>query len=631
MSIFESLLSSRRGGWRSAGLILMMALGLPLFAACGGDERGAGTGTGSLQECDPEDPDDPDCGEVLLALTDADGDFLSYGVNVVSLKLTRADGAEVETLPLATTVDFAKLVEVTELLSSATVPAGRYIGGRITLDYSTAAIFVERAGEAVEAVVRDATGETVTTMELEIRFQDRDLIVARATPALLTIDFDLAASHEVNLDVTPAVVTLEPFLIADIDRESSEDFRVRGPLGTVDEAGGSYTIVVRPFHARIGEFGRATVYTTGETLFEIDGVQYTGAAGLAALAAQPPATATLAIGTFDVATRRFTAVQVYAASSVPGGELDVVEGHVTARAGDVLTVRGATLIRAQASAVFHDEVTVVVGPDTRVIKAGAQGEALDDDAISVGQRLTVFGTLTDTTPGSLTLDATAGLARLERTNLGGTVVSRDGTTLVLDLQSIDLRRISLFDFSGTGATPADDADPSRYEVALGGLGGSLVSGAPVRVMGFVAPFGAAPPDFTAVTVVDFTSARTWLHVVWDADGTAAPFTTFDDSGLIVDLQNAELGRVHHLRRGAVFTDLLDLPASPLVAPASGDVGSYAIGEDGSVQVFVTYTAFREALQARLAEGGRVRALHAQGGYDAVTNTLTVRLIRVAMD
>ena len=47
----------------------------------------------------------------MIGLTDADGDFLSYSVDVVSLTLTKADGAIVATLPLRQRVDFADLVE----------------------------------------------------------------------------------------------------------------------------------------------------------------------------------------------------------------------------------------------------------------------------------------------------------------------------------------------------------------------------------------------------------------------------------------------------------------------------------------------------------------------------------------
>ena len=77
---------------------------LILAAACGG---GAGT-TETVPpvqtlECDPADASThSECGTVMIALTDADGDFLNYTVDVLSLELETANGRVVETMPRAT-------------------------------------------------------------------------------------------------------------------------------------------------------------------------------------------------------------------------------------------------------------------------------------------------------------------------------------------------------------------------------------------------------------------------------------------------------------------------------------------------------------------------------------------------
>ncbi len=63
-------------------------------------------------------------GTVLVSLTDADGDFLNYSVDVVSLSLRKADGTIVQALPTHQRVDFARLVDLTELVTvAATVVA----------------------------------------------------------------------------------------------------------------------------------------------------------------------------------------------------------------------------------------------------------------------------------------------------------------------------------------------------------------------------------------------------------------------------------------------------------------------------------------------------------------------------
>jgi hypothetical protein len=97
-------------------------IGALILAACGG-----GGGSPSLNgNVPPASSCASDCGTVYVAITDADGDFLSYTVDVVSLKLKRANGTTVETLPATTRIDFAQLV-AHRILPAATVPNGAYV------------------------------------------------------------------------------------------------------------------------------------------------------------------------------------------------------------------------------------------------------------------------------------------------------------------------------------------------------------------------------------------------------------------------------------------------------------------------------------------------------------------------
>ena len=57
---------------------------------------------------------------LLLGLTDADGDSLSYSVDVVSPSLRKGDGTIVQALPTRQRVDFAGLADLTELVTAAT-------------------------------------------------------------------------------------------------------------------------------------------------------------------------------------------------------------------------------------------------------------------------------------------------------------------------------------------------------------------------------------------------------------------------------------------------------------------------------------------------------------------------------
>ena len=307
------------------------------------------------------------CGTLLVGLTDADGDFLSYSVDVVSLSLETANGRTVEALPVRQRVDFAELVDLTELVTAATIPNGAYVGASITLDYANADVSVEVNGAPVAATVVDGTGAALGVVTLDIQLDNANhVVIAPGRPSLLQLDFDLAASHDVDITATPAIAIAQPFVVATIMPVEDKDLRVRGPLVSVDVNASSYVIDLRPFNHPSARLGRFTVHTDATTAFEIDGVEYEGAAGLAQLAGQPAGTRTAAAGVLDLSDRTFTATDVLAGDSVPGPRFDVVRGNVIAREGDTLTVRGGTVIRRDDSVRFlRGDITVLIGPDTR--------------------------------------------------------------------------------------------------------------------------------------------------------------------------------------------------------------------------------------------------------------------------
>src|SRR5438046_6137581 len=82
-------------------------------------------------------------GVVAIGLTDAPGDFFTYTVDVTSLTLTKADSTFVQTLPQRTRIDFAQIVDLTEFMTWATIPAGRYVSATLHVDYTNADIQID--------------------------------------------------------------------------------------------------------------------------------------------------------------------------------------------------------------------------------------------------------------------------------------------------------------------------------------------------------------------------------------------------------------------------------------------------------------------------------------------------------
>ena len=579
-----------------------------------------------------------DCNTVFVAMTDADGDFLSYTVDVVSLKLKRSNGTVVETLPATTRIDFAQYVDLTELLTVGTVPNGAYSAATLRLDYGNADITVEKGGMPVAAQAVDASGNPLGVVDVSVTLDNRHhLVVSPGRPSLLSFDFNLAASNSVDLTTTPAKVTVTPALVASLDFVDQKDLRVRGPLVSVDAAAGTYVADVRPAYGRSMKFGQVTVHTDANTTFEVNGTNYMGSAGLAALAAAGEGTATVAFGTLTTQTREFDAAIVHAGTSVPGAGVDTVLGEVIARTGDVLTVGGATVVRNSDGEHFaRGKVQVTIGPNTKVVKGGTlPAETATPGDISVGQSIVAFGAATPVSSTSMsgdwTLDATAGRVRMNPTPIFGFVKQASTGALTLQLDSIAGRRVSAFDFAGTGTSPAQDADPTNYEVATGTLNLSGASvGEPTKLIGFPTAFGMAPPDFDARTLVDFPRLPAMLTLSFGPNGTTAPFSSQDATSLVLNLANPDIGRLHFLNVGPRVLNLLALPASPGIVPPDNGPTAYLIVMRDESHSFHDFGDFVADLGTRLNGSTAMVSLTVSGSYSGDTNTLTARSIVVIL-
>lgn len=485
--------ANKTNHWLILLVMFIFTLGLN---ACGG-------GSGGDQSSSNGD------GQVLVALTDAPGDFVTYTVDVLSIKLTHANGTVVETLPLSTRVDFAQYTNLTEFITAATVPNGRYVKGSLVLDYSAADIQVEDANGDAKPVtsIVDENGVPVTTLEVNVTLDgNRSLPVAPGIPKNLMLDFDLQQSNTVVFNGANIDMTVKPVLIAEVDPKNPKPHRVRGPLKSVNLTDNSFDIFIRPFFHRIGFgsrlFGTLQVTTNNETFYEIDGVAYKGPDGLQVLDTITQYTGIIIKGDLKFGPLRFEAREVIAGSGVPGGTMDLVRGTVTSRTADKIVVRGATVFRANGTVVFNDNVTVSLDASTTVVKQLNVGTFSIQD-ISVGQRIAIFGTITNDQVSDLQMSAANGYARMGLSYLKASVVAlSDATTnFTVNLSSINGRAVSLYNFAGTGM-PGNDADPLNYEVDTGTLSltGIGVSDN-IAAAGFPTPFGSAPLDFSAQTII----------------------------------------------------------------------------------------------------------------------------------
>jgi hypothetical protein len=606
--------------WLNAACALLAAACLSLAGCGGGSSSGSTLGASD--------------GQAVVSLTDAAGDFLAYSVDVVSFKLTKQNGTVVNTLPQTTRVDFARLADLSELLTGAAVPAGNYTRVVMTLDYSNADIEVDDGtGQAVPATVKDRSGNAVTTLDVSVDFAtNQPFVIVPGLPSQLEMDFNLAASNEVDMSNPSApVVTVDPVLTAKLGFDQTRSHRVRGPLVSVDTGASTFTLALRPFHLLLGNFGQLTITTNANTVFEIDQIAYQGSAGLAQLDTKPAMTATIAVVTPNGAGQ-LIATEVYAGSSVAFGTSDVVSGNVMSRSGDVLTVRGASLARSDGTVTFHNTVQVQLGTNTRVTAQGSTTTGLNKDNLSVGQRISAFGTCSDASCTTLdATDPTKGPVRMLLTQLNGTVNGIAGQVLTMTLNRIDGRPIGLFNFAGTGTSVSFDADPNNYAVTLPiAITPTTSNGAPLKVRGFVTAFGqaTATEDFVATTLIDVSSGPADLVVHWPILAqVTSPFTTFTAGGMVLDLSLS--GLAHDVYRSGVDTTLART-VTPIVNALDPNLGLYVIGYHGTIQVYTTLSAFQSALQTRLNAGQYARAFTAHGAYADSGATLTATRMSILL-
>lgn len=623
------------GTRKLASWMTMLMLAVILAACSGGSDNGNNDAADDAAACVPGDASTlAECGTLMVALTDANGDFLNYTVTVSSLTLETANGRVIETLPRSTRVNFSEYVDLTELVTVATIPPGTYVAGTISLNYEGAEVFVEAEGASKEAVVKNTAGDTIVETSLKIELSNRDrLIVTRGRPAFLQLDFDLAASHTVDIEATPAIAVSEQFILAEVAPVDEKDIRVRGPLTGVDLDEMSYTVAIRPFRSMDGDFGRVQIHVTDETEFEVNEAMFVGVDGLAALNDAGTGTATVAKGTLNVAERRFTADVVLAGTSVPGIDRDAVIGNVIKRDGNFLTVRGATIVPSDRRAHFHDDVVVEIGPDTKVFKDGHRSAELGIDAISVGQRVTIRGDQPTPTSDALApqilFDATQGAVRMHVTHLSGIVNTVVPGETDITLHAVDRRRVQIFDFAGTGMSEATDADPDNYTVATGNLTlANFAAGKPIVARGFPSAFGTAPPDFTGRTVIDYTDVRSALGIGWGTEGTPLPFSSIESERLVLDNGNEDIDQRHYVKQGPVLVDLTALDSDTVIVPRAAGRLAFYIKSSDSVRMYSDFTDFANDLRDSLNGADRARSMHAGGKYDAAENVFTATKIGI---
>jgi hypothetical protein len=567
---------------------------------------------------------------VTLTATPSSDTFLAYRVGLVSAQLQSSNGnTSLKVLPAGTTVDFVKLLDLSEVLGVPAAAKGTYTSAVITLDYSAAQIVYDDGsvnGAALTPVT--ASGQAAGQISVTVNLDPKDPFrISAKKISLLALDFNLAASNVV--DTGAMTVTVTPMIAASVTPIDTKQVRIRGPLVGANAGSLFFTSGVVPFEGTVSGLGALSIATSDTTSYEVNGTASTGAAGLTQLAGAGQGAMSVALGTLTTSdtiaaatsssassTVSFTAAQVLAGSSVQGASFDRISGMVSARSGNTLTVEDATLIASDGINTFIPGTTIVnLGANTLVTMLGQSTAGFfSPQQISVGSAIVAFGAATSSGSGNIVLDASAGRVRLDPSMASGLVTAQGTAGLSLNLTSLGGRSILVYDFIGSGAAPA------QYSVATGALdlANSGVA-APVIVSGFPNSFGVTSPNFTATTLLDPTTIQAELVVDWGA-GTATPFASFDSSGIDLNVQNAGIGPRHQIQIGSQIINIVGLSSDPLITPTSVSTAVFAIGHSAtsSIQSFNSYADFITQLQTELNGVTLATGITAVGQYTAST-------------
>jgi hypothetical protein len=642
---------------------------------------------------------------VTLTATPSTDTFLAYRVGLVSIQLQTSNGrTSGGALPKGTTVDLARLTNLSEVVGETSLPQGNYSQALVTLDYSSAQIIYDNKtvdGLALSPI--NASGQPMGQVTLLLYLDPSDhLGVVRGSSGRLSLGFNLAASNVVN--VANGTVTVMPLIAASTQPLDSKVVRIRGPLGSVNSSSTGFTSGIVPFDFGNAGAGSLGVSAQSVTTFEINGTPSTGSAGMTAMAALKSGVMVEAFGTLTTSSTssssflsgstdtaasttnvstcsdgttpvtgangvltcadgstltttaednsdtggsltatvvNFSASQVLAGSSVQGDGFDRVSGIVTGRSGDTLTIDEGTLLTNEgANTLVDGTATVKIGPNTQVTQfGGASTETNSTNDISVGSLVYAFGTASAISSSSVTLDASAGRARLGQTTASGLVTGQgtSGDTLTLNLSTLGGRSAASFDFAGTGTAAGQDASAAAYLVTTANLTlTNATSGTPVQVTGSVIPFGTASStigDLSGTALLDYTTINAELVMDYGA-GTPAPFASYSTTEIVLDARNSAVGVRHQIQIGAQTVNIVGIPSDPIIVPnASATNTVFTIGHEvsGTYENFDTYSAFVTQLQTELNGNVLATGVTATGQYTANTYTFSASSITLLLN
>ncbi len=362
---------------------------------------------------------------VTLTSTPSTDTFLAYRVGLTSVQLrTSSGGSSVNVLPAGTTVDLARLVNLSEVVGSSSVKTGTFKRAIVTLDYSSAQIiYDDGTPEGVALTPMGASGKALGQVTLTLLLDpSNEMGIAAKSATRLSLNFNLGASNVV--DLTAKTVSVMPMMAASSIPIDDKTVRIRGPLGTVNTTSTWYSTGITPFDFSTSEGGTLRVSPTTGSIYEINGTPSSGTTGLTQLASLSAGTTVEAFGTMTTSTSTSSSLNTTASTEICS------DGTTPTTVNNVLTCAdGTTLESTSASTASGETCSDGTTPTTvNGVLTCTDGSTLE----STNTATTTGGTVT-----TVSFSATEVLAGSSAQGGGfdrvsGIVTGRSGNTFTID-------------------------------------------------------------------------------------------------------------------------------------------------------------------------------------------------------
>lgn len=610
--------------WMRQALMVSVIASTGLLTACGGTSSSETTSPVQTEQEKPVDNSDGgqsgDLGSVMLAITDAEEDFISYTIGINSILFTRENGDQVEVMADHTEVDFVEYQELTELFSVVKAPIGKYESITMELDYSEAYILIQdEDGTTYEAQAVDPEGTLITTYSVTFSLaEEQALEVQSGRLNHLTLDLDLSASNTIE-SFEPAVVTVEPFVIGSVTLDDEREHRVRGTVASADTEAQTLTLNIKPMRKKQGDFGEFLVEFDESSTFEIDGETLELDAALENLSNQGEEFAVVTYGTVttdeESGETTFVADQLLAGTSVPWAGKDVFKGMVTKLEEGVSYVSGLVIDTDNKERTHA--VDIAFTSDETTTFNSRLDETLTADYLVPGQQLNALGQLAVTDEVS-SYNASGEAVQIMLSSVMGQVTSVDDAGLVtVDVERLNKRPRKIVKKLETDFTlETVVADVSNADLI------TISEGDWVKVTGLFNPTtvveeSGADMQAYAIAKYEVSDSELKYAASYSNEGTT-PVIDLDANTMTLDLTE---GR-HKLNFR--FNPVNMLPEIEFVTVVSAEeTGHFSLRQRGEdTQFYDTYAELLAAVAAGL-EADTVNSVAGKGLFDSETNTLTV--------